>query len=154
MEIIAFDPGYATGIAVGEFSDTEPLRLVDALIVPWPEFRVVFPHTFSDLVPETIIVSEKFELISGNDFTADLSAVKVEGLLESVFGDDIIWRSAADKHQVPDDLLQAHGFWKTGKDVDWEDGRDANDAIIHMIGHVAFTLNHLPTLREYFKSSE
>ena len=154
MEIIAFDPGYATGIAVGEFSETEPLRLVDALIVAWPEFRRVFPHAFGDLDPETLIVSEQFRLISGNDFTADLIPVKVEGLMESVFEERIIWRPASDKTQVSDETLQRIGWWKTGNDVEWEDGRDANDAIIHMLGYVAFELNHTPTLRAYFKDSE
>lgn len=153
-EIIAFDPGYATGFAVGEFSDTQPLQLIDTLILPWPEFREVFPMFFSQLDPATIVVSEQFELISGNDFTADLSAVKVEGLLESVIGDRIIWRKPSDKVQVPDDVLKSIGWWKTGADVEWEDARDANDAIIHLLGYVAFELNHLPTLRAYFREAD
>jgi len=151
-DIVSFDPGYAIGMAVGEFSDTEPLKLVDAMIVDYPSFAQLVGPILSGTQAD-YVVSEKFVLSSGNDFTADLTAVKVEGQLESVFP-EIHWRQRSDKVQVSDDLLKRIGWWKTGEDVEWDDGRDANDAIIHMLGFVAFELNHIPTLRAYFRDTE
>ena len=147
--IYAFDPGYATGMAVGEFSDETPLQLIDASIFAYPDM-LKLPYALSHLEAPDYVVSELFELNIGNEFVADLDAKKVEGVLEVTFP-VIAWRRRGDKAQVPDDLLRDIGWWKTGSDVEWEDGRDANDAIIHMLGFVAFDLEHLPTLREYFR---
>lgn len=151
MEIMAFDPGYATGICVGEFTEDTPLQLVDAMIIPYEMMCELVIDPLGNTDPD-YVVSERFELIAGNEFTADLHAPRVEGQLDSIFP-KIHWRSPSDKVQVPDALLQKLGWWKTRADVDWEDGRDANDAIIHMLGFVAFELNHIPTLRAYFREA-
>lgn len=149
--VLAFDPGYATGVAAGSFEDDKPLRLDDATIIPYDHLLDAVP-LFEQTATDHLVV-EKFELTPGNSFAPDLHAVKVEGLLEYAFEPlvPIKWRSPSDKHQVSDELLQSLGWWKTGADVDWEDGRDANDAIIHMLGYVAFTLRHQPTLWAYFR---
>lgn len=147
--IIAFDPGYATGIAEGFFSDIEPLQLVDADTIPytlWTDAWVILSEEKHDH-----LVAEKFELSAGNEFTADLTGVKVEGTLELLYGEELKYRTRDSKSQVPDELLQRIGMWKTNDQVEWTDARDANDAIIHMLGYVAFDLQHKPTLREYFK---
>jgi len=62
----------------------------------------------------------------------------------------VTWQSPADKKMVGDDFLKSHGFWVTGADVDHEDGRDANDAMLHLFAH-AMRTRHMPTLRTYFK---
>jgi hypothetical protein len=137
-------------MAVGEFSDDEPLTLVDAAIFPYEDMRNLdrVVERLDDL-PD-FVVSEQFVLNPGNEFTADLHACKVEGMLEMCFP-EVRYRLRSTKSQVPDQLLKDHGLWQTGADVQWEDGRDANDAIIHMLGFVAFDLEHLPTLRKYFR---
>jgi hypothetical protein len=38
----------------------------------------------------------------------------------------------------------------TGKDVDHEDARDANDAMIHLFVH-AMRIRHIPTLETYWR---
>lgn len=148
--IYAFDPGFATGMAVGEFSETEPLTLVQAAIFPYEDVRNLNRVVNRlDEMP-AFVVAEQFVLNPGNEFTADLHACKVEGMLEMCFP-EVHYRLRSTKSQVSDDLLKEHGLWQTGADVDWEDGRDANDAIIHMLGFMAFDQEHLPTLRKYFR---
>lgn len=149
LHLIALDPGYATGVAEGFLRDDEPLVLHDAGVIvyeDWPEgWLFLTEHR-----PDKLIV-EKFTL-RDNDFKADLTPVKIEGTIDLGFTEDeLIWRDPSTKEQVPDELLKEIGWWKTGADVDWEDGRDANDAIIHLLGYVAFDLKHKPTLKEYFK---
>lgn len=147
--ILAFDPGAATGIAEGFFSDTEALQLVDCLLVPYPMWTDAW-LTLSEYKHDHV-VSEKFVLSGGNEFVADLTPVKVEGTLDLLYGDELHYRTRDLKSQVSDDLLREIGWWKTGEDVEWEDGRDVNDAINHMLGYVAFDLQHLPTLKRYFR---
>lgn len=151
--IWAFDPGKVTGFAMGEFSKTDSVRLDGFDAVPY-DGMVPFLKHLAKIGPPDYLVCEQFLARTNNKFVADDTPKKVEGLIESVFGPTIIYRPRTKKEQVPDRVLKEHGLWKTGKDVDWEDGRDVNDAIIHMLGFVAFDLRHLPTLREYFKRNE
>lgn len=147
--IVAYDPGLITGIATGFFSDTEPLTLTGTGAIRYEDIRETY-----DLMAQyeyDHVVSELFVLRTNNPFAADLTGVRVEGILDAVYEGKVIWRDRTKKSQVSDDVLKAHGLWQTGRDVDWEDGRDANDAIIHMLGYVAFDLRHVPTLRRYFK---
>jgi len=149
-DIIAFDPGYATGIASGIFDDDSPLELTGVVVIPYEDWWYAFKTLSSGRADH--VVAEQFELNSGNEFTADLTGVKVEGTLDLLYGSDLVYRPRSSKVQVPDELLRKIGWWQTGKDVSWSDGRDANDAIIHMLGHVAFGLKHKPTLAAYFKN--
>lgn len=150
--IFSFDPGKVTGVAYGTFSDTEPLTVGDADAWPYELLATSGVRLMADMQMPDHVVSELFTLRSGNEFTADLTAKKVEALLEVAFGlDKIHWRDPSTKSQVPDEILKQHDLWRTGEDVDWEDGRDANDAIIHMLGYVAFELKHKPTLEVYFR---
>lgn len=145
--VIALDPGYATGAAEGEFDESTPLQLLDTMVIPYNEWAEAW-LILSENRPDHLVV-EEFNL-ADNDFKADLTGVKIEGTLELAF-EEIHYRDRSTKSQVSDDLLKEIGWWQTGKDVGWTDGRDANDAIIHMLGYVAFELQHLPTLKEYFR---
>lgn len=146
--IVALDPGKITGVAYGQFSNESPLALIKVEAVP---YNWLDQEWWSDIYAHhDIFVSESFTL-RDNAFMADLTPVKIEGMMDLMLDGMVNYRQPALKTQVPDTVLKEHGLWQTGKDVDWEDGRDANDAIIHLLGHVAFTLKHLPTLREYFK---
>jgi hypothetical protein len=147
--IISYDPGLITGVAEGFFSDEEPLKILGAGVVSYEDLRD--GREFIEQVHSDHVVSELFTSRTNNPFAPDLTGVRVEGMLDSYYGGRVVWRERTKKSQVPDQILHDHGIWRTGADVDWEDGRDANDAIIHMIGYVAFDLNHLPTLRKYFR---
>lgn len=148
--VLAYDPGLTTGWAKGTFTDTEPLTLLGAGNIGYDWFvdGTFTSRVRSDFSADHVVV-EQF-ILRDNEFKADLTGVRVEGILEWWYH-PIIWRPPSKKAQVPDQVLKDHGLWQTGKSVNWEDGRDANDAIIHMLGYVAFDLRHLPTLRRYFK---
>jgi hypothetical protein len=147
--IVSYDPGLVTGVAVGVFSDDKPLEIIGATVMPYEDLILAYGSIRS--VPFDHVVSEVFKLRTDNPFAADLTGVRVEGILESAYEGNVHWRDRTLKSQVPDEVLKENNVWFTGADVDWEDGRDANDAVIHMIGYVAFELKHKPTLRKYLK---
>lgn len=151
QRIVAYDPGLVTGIAEGVFSPTKPLLVLGAAIVTYED--LLDGHHFMVETEHDHVVSEVFTSRTDNEFAPDLTGVRVEGVLDLVYRDRIVWRDRTKKAQVKDSVLKSHGIWYTGKDVGWEDGRDANDAIIHMLGYVAFDLRHVPTLRKYFQPS-
>lgn len=150
FRIVGFDPGLSTGVAEASFSDDTPFTLRDVTAVRYDEF-VDYGRDIWEGVEFDHVVAERFDLRTNNSFAADLTGVKVEGMLDLIFGDKVVYRSRTDKNQVPDQLLKDHGLWQTGVDVDWSDGRDVNDAIIHVLGYVAFDLRHRPTLEKYFR---
>lgn len=144
--ILALDPGAVTGFAIGSFSVRTPLRFIEEGVLT----NETDLHWLLNSTNQDITVAEKFVLSSGNQFVADLSGVRLEGLIEALRY-DVVWRLRSTKTQVPDSVLKEHNIWITGKQVGWTDGRDVNDAIIHALGHVAFTMHHKPTLEKYFK---
>lgn len=150
--IVVYDPGLITGVAEGVFSDTEPLHILGGAALTYEEVLAGFPDIAS--VPFDYAVSERFVARTDNNFVPDLTPVRVEGILDLAYNQQVIYRPRTKKSQVPDSILREHGIWVTGKDVGWTDGRDVNDAIIHMLGFVAFDLRHVPTLREYFGSDD
>ena len=145
----AYDPGKITGYALGAFDEETPLGLVDTGALT---YEAVKKLRYTESPVYNYCVVERFDL-ANNDFKADLTGVRVEGMLDMLNfpHGKIVWRSRTKKEQVSDEILKEHGLWQTGSDVDWEDGRDANDAIIHLLGFVAFDLRHVPTLKKYFK---
>ncbi len=147
--IIALDPGKITGVAVGMYTDTEPVQIRTARVITYAQLTQ--PYFWENLNSRyDVIVSEKF-ILADNKFQADLTPVRIEGMMDLMLPGKVAYRTRNLKSQVPDDILKEHGLWAVGKDVDWEDGRDANDAVIHLLGHVAFGLKHVPTLRKYFR---
>jgi hypothetical protein len=154
----AFDPGHVTGFVQGVFTVDKPL-MVDRVAAITEDHMVEFLQDLRfNMYPykgfPDYIVSEKWLARTNNNFAADDIPKKIEGMMEAILGPNIIWRPRTKKEQVPDRILKEHGLWQTGKSVDWTDGRDVNDAIIHMLGFVAFDQRHLPTLRKYFKSGK
>jgi len=148
VKIIALDPGKITGVATGWFTDVEPLTVRSVEAVSYS--KIVTPAWWEWVDQFDVIVSEKFDL-ANNKFKADLSSVRIEGMMDLMLPYRVEYRGRQLKSQVSDSLLKEHGLWTTGKQVDWEDGRDVNDALIHMVGHVAFTMKHVPTLKKYFR---
>lgn len=148
--IVGIDPGMATGISVGEYSDTEPYKLLFAVVVhngvkgfiDW--WRREMPY-----LDDSRIVFERF-VLRNNGFVPDLEAVKIEGALMALaYRCNITYQLRTAKATVPDSALKEHGLWQTGKTVGHTDGRDVNDSIIHAL-HYMQTMPHEPTLREYF----
>jgi hypothetical protein len=151
VKIISFDPGAITGWAIGNYDDETPFTLDEAGVITFDALGEELDWgKWSSFHQFDVVVVERFVLSKGNPFTADLSGLWVEGLLKYFCNKEIVWRLRGTKSQVPDEVLKEHGLWQTGSMVGWTDGRDANDAIIHAIGHLAFTEQHVPTLRKYF----
>ena len=161
--IIAFDPGLVTGVAWGSFTDEDALVVEGRAHIRYEDFVfdaydyltqivTINESTVEMFYRKDIVVCEKFTVRTNNEFNPDTHALKVEGIIDVLFPPrKLVMRDRTMKTQVPDSILKEHGLWATGTDVDWEDGRDSNDAVIHMLGHVAKTLGHLPTLRKYFR---
>lgn len=149
----AYDPGKITGWARGWFDNDTPLQLTNVGAIEYKDFldSAFFLTLHADAEYVDHVVAEQFDLRTNNAFAADLTGVRVEGILDVAYEGRVVYRSRTKKSQVSDELLRKLGWWKTGRDVDWEDGRDANDAIIHLLGYVAFDLKHKPTLKEYFR---
>lgn len=153
-KILSIDPGGITGWAIGHYDDETPYTLDQVGVLSFKNLGDELDWGRWEQINYThVVVVEKFVLSQGNDFTANLDGKEVEGLLRYFLDDQIVWRLRGTKSQVPDDVLKKHGLWQTGKMVNWTDGRDVNDAIIHAIGHVAFTEKHLPTLQKYFPNA-
>lgn len=165
--VMAVDPGKATGIAIGRYSATMPMEVIfngvvtngaygfgewlhntnDGKTIIEQDCSYNFPEEFDDLNHHLFVVCENFKLRGGN-FLANLEPLRIEGIIMDHFGQNIEWHSPIDKSLIKDKVLKENGLWVTGKDVDHEDGRDANDATIHLLVH-AMRIRHTPTLRQY-----
>ena len=88
--------------------------------------------------------------LRGGNFAPDLEPLRIEGVIMDHFGNIVNWHAPADKSLVGDDFLKEHDLWLTGKDVDHEDARDANDAMLHLFAH-AKRIRHMPTLEAYWR---
>lgn len=146
---LSIDPGMATGIALGSFTDTTPWELVDRWIVKGGVEG--FIHWYYAVAPVQALmgrwVSERF-VLRDNDFIANCEPLRIEGAMLA-FGLNPIFQLRTDKALCKDDVLKEHGLWTTGKMVGHVDGRDANDAIIHALAYMK-KQKHYPTLRKYW----
>jgi len=165
---MAVDPGVATGVAIGRRSVSMPLEVIFTGIVPggtygfseWlystndgksiveDDCKKNFPDSHDDLNWHLEVICETFKPRGGN-FAPNLEALRIEGVLMDHFGNMVKWHTPADKTLVGDDFLKKHDLWQTGKDVGHEDGRDANDALLHLFIH-SLRSRHIPTLEAYW----
>ena len=146
--IWGIDPGKATGFAYGWFDDVMPFTLFYAEILDQDEAFVRIRERFEYASPDNVTVAEGFKLKGGQAFTPDLTGVEIIGAIKYL-GLPVVWQWRTDKALVKDQVLKDHGLWQTGKMVGHTDGRDANDAIIHILAYL-LKKKHQPTLRKYF----
>lgn len=155
--ILSIDPGESTGVAFGEYSDTDGYELVDCTQIQGGAngfLQWAVDNHFYDLHPELVVVSEKFVLRSSNQFVANVEPVRIEGVMLALWGSDrVVYQQRSDKTLVDDRVLKRHGLWQTGKEHGWVDGRDVNDAIIHGLAFLK-KAHHRPTLRKYWGSED
>lgn len=149
--LISIDPGRATGIALGWFSEKAPYSLEEVWVThDGPEgvadWWEMYRKRTSKYVRHSHRVVEDFT----NDFSfADLDSVEVIGYLKGIRFRIDDYQSPSSKRHCPDQILKENGLWVTGSMVDHTDGRDANDAIIHGITNLVLR-QHRPTLAKYF----
>ena len=155
--ILSIDPGKQTGIALGIYGDgayqlLKVWQVADGLkgfIKWWNKHgnKVIWFREWADRKPIKL-VCEKFVLRS-NQFVADTEPLLIEGALTALHDGEIVWQLRSDKSLVDDTVLKQHNLWHTGKQVDWKDARDTNDAIIHALAYLKKN-KHIPTLQKYW----
>ncbi len=154
--LLAIDPGWATGASLWRVPEDEPIERMaywlidggpDAFEEWWQSETWNVDEKGFYVVDDLEIVCEKF-VQDGRTPRVDPNALLIEGFLRGAWGKDYItWQRNSAKTTVGDKLLKQHGFWLTGKQVKWTDGRDVNDSQLHGL-HWAMN-NHRPSL-EYF----
>jgi hypothetical protein len=167
--IFAVDPGKATGVAFGRITDVEAVEVIYAGIIPggtsgfieWlnltddgyyvarHDCEKYYPEEYNKMDYQVNIVSEVFQA-KMNPFVPDLEPVRIEGVLIDRFGKQLNWQKPLDKSLVGDEFLKLHDLWLTGAGVGHTDGRDANDALLHMFAYL-MKRKHLPTLSYYWR---
>jgi hypothetical protein len=145
--LLAIDPGKATGVSLWNYEPDAPFERINYWLVQNGSkgFRDWFREADFGVA---VIVCESFKP-DGRTKAPDLNPVRVETVLEVLWGDDVIFQPNTMKTNVPDALLKKHGLWVTGADVDWVDGRDVNDSQIHALAY-AKSIHHVPTIRKYW----
>ena len=157
--ILSIDPGLITGLSIGYYDLTDGYELDRA----WTrDFDGLSDDLWNRDFPTGVLtIIERFVPQSGAEYTLkedDLAGVEIIGMLRHVldYTNNIFWRTRSQKSiagspEKSDQILKDHGLWQTGSMVDWHDGRDVNDSILHALGYLK-DINHIPTLRKYFKS--
>jgi len=149
--ILSVDPGKATGIAYGYFDAKKPFELLDVAVVQGGARGLhewIKSCNYYNLIDR--VVSEIF-IPDGSAGGRETVSPQCEGVLIAHF-DEIVWQKRADKTwggmgaKNVDQRIKDLGLWVEGRDVNWTDGRDANDAIIHALQYLR-TQRHMPTLR-------
>jgi hypothetical protein len=147
--ITGSDPGVATGWAWGDYSDTQPFELEGAWITA--DFKKSCSYWHDEYGDELVV--ERF-VLRNRGFVPNIEGVKLEGVIEDTWEQhfkDIYWQTPSFKGKAGemDAVLKRIGMWQTGKMVGHKDGRDANDAIIHILKRMIIK-RHIPTLEAYF----
>jgi hypothetical protein len=168
--LLSIDPGKNTGIALGEYGDDQPYRLLDRWQVhrgkdPFKRWLLAGNGSTADE-----IVCEKFILSSDNEFVANTDALVLEGILEGIQAaaaprllpaTPIVWQprekkgaligyspkakrgTKANRQRERFDFLEKHGLFLEGTDND-----DTNDAITHAL--VYLKTRHYETAKHYW----
>lgn len=159
--LLSIDPGKNTGIALGEYSDTEPYRLLQRWQVHGG--TAGFKRWWRRERPEyDALVIEKF-ILAANEFTADLTPVLIEGVLDVLLEDETVqpvWqprqakgsligyppsvKTKTQRQRFRFDFLDRFGLFAAGTDND-----DSNDAITHSLVFLK-SRQHIPTMRFYW----
>lgn len=167
--VFAIDPGKATGVAMGRITDVEAVEMIYAGIIPggtegfiqWLDLtddgyyvarmdcEKYYPDEYAKMDYQVNVVSERFNARM-NRFIPDLEPVRIEGVLMDRYRKQVMWQEPLDKSLVGDDFLKRHELWMTGSQVNHTDGRDANDALLHMFAYL-MRRKHLPTLAYYWR---
>lgn len=144
--IIAIDPGVNTGIVVARVEEEVEILHFDQFICSTHVETVELIKQVLDAYPGAVIVAEQFDLRPGNKFSADLTPVKVNAILDYLV-DDIHYQTPAQaKGLVKDAALKNLGWWLTGKDVGYKDANDVRDAFRHLVYYLVHEMHHKWTL--------
>lgn len=144
--VIAIDPGVNTGIVVAHVEEEVEILYFEQFICATHVETAQHIKQVLDAYPDAVIVAEQFDLRPGNKFSADLTPVKVNAILDYLV-DDIHYQTPAQaKGLVKDATLKNLGWWLTGKDVGYKDANDVRDAFRHLVYYLVHEMHHKWTL--------
>lgn len=152
-DVIAFDPGGATGWSFWHYDVDEPMVRTDYGVIAggadgFCEWLWRHHHL---LLRASVSVIEHY-VQDGGPGEAD-DALQVEGALRATLAalslPPLVQQRRHDKRQVSDTVLKASGVWVTNDEVDWEDARDVNDSQIHALAWAKMR-EHGPTVAFYW----
>lgn len=165
--ILSIDPGVSSGFALGVVKPGKPYELVKAWqveggvtgLIGWVE------HELPDLLPETIMIAEKFTPLQNKGFSHTLGSVEPlrgEGALIALglMPDypDKRWRRPQDMYifggtnlkerkKKAQKFLKDNGMYITGKMVGCKDADDSRSAIWHGLSYTAQELKSKETFQ-------
>jgi hypothetical protein len=144
--VIAIDPGVNTGIVVAHVEEEVEILYFEQFICATHVETAQHIKQVLDAYPGAVIVAEQFDLRPGNKFSADLTPVKVNAILDYLV-DDIHYQTPAQaKGLVKDATLKNLGWWLTGKDVGYKDANDVRDAFRHLVYYLVHEMRNKWTL--------
>ena len=166
--LFAIDPGLSSGVARGEFSDTEPLVITDQWQTGGGVKGFVDKFAAELYDQRAIIVCEKFIPRPNEGFNHTLKSIEPMRIEGWCVGTGIMpdypherWQQPAqrlfmggddhdDRVKRANEFLKKHGLYRTGSQLGQPDGDDANSATLHAIAFIR-SIRHLASLRVYFK---
>lgn len=151
MRLLSIDPGKATGVSYWNVPKDEPMSRIDYELIT-DGIDGFIQYWNYDLPIAEILVFEKY--VEDGRASHELDAIMIQGLVMGTwdrFFNEVYWNRNSKKSNIGDKLLKQHGFWLTGKQVGWEDGRDVNDSQLHALGWGKD--HHRPTTEFFFPKS-
>lgn len=144
--VITIDPGVSTGLVVARVEEEVEILHFDQFICSTHVETARRIKQVLDTYPDAVIVAEQFDLRPSNKFSADLTPVKVNAVLDWLV-DDVHYQTPAQaKGLVKDSVLKNLGWWLTGKDVSYKDANDVRDAFRHLVYYLVHQMHHKWTL--------
>lgn len=155
--VMSVDPGMSTGIVVARISDEAPPVLRGRFQV---EQGLSGLNEWIDLCDRamdsvTRLVCEKWHpRPTSRVYRLDeLEPVRIEGMLQTDYGDVIMFRQPEQRHLFRETetfsksaaFLKWAGYWTTGSEVGCKDANDTNSAMMHLFGYLRDN-KHGPTI--------
>lgn len=163
IPVFAIDPGWMTGIIVGEYSDTTPLEVNRILQVDGGLEGVADDLTRLRVAnPSARVVCERFapRPMAGSYKLRELEPLRIEGFVRATWGPNVTWQTPSamligggkgpEGKRNADNILRAGKLWSTGKTVGQKDANDANAAMKHLLAFMR-NIEHEPTIERYLK---
>lgn len=159
--IIVFDPGWMTGIVIGQFNDHDPVTVKEILQIEGglDALEPMLPKLKADN-PEAKIVCERFtpRPMARSYKIRELEPLRIEGAVQLNWESAVTWQRPASMllagdsgpagKRAADDILRAGGLWSTAKTVGRKDANDANAAMKHLLAYMRGA-GHQPTIERY-----
>ena len=157
--VVCIDPGLATGWSAWRRTSPDSAYSRAAYgVVSGGIKGIGNSDLYTYLSFADVVVCELFKRDSRTN-NPDLSALYIEGYLQGLreerdtdgrFSFELEWQLNRSKAtEVQDPILKEKGLWLTGGDVQWKDGRDANDSQLHFLSYIK-RVKHGPSIRKYF----